>query len=108
VVMFAAVAGGVLAGTSRGDPLPGEDTLKFSQRPMIATPLGPPGTGPVYFGHDELSTMFGVAPTPTAPPYQGRFMADDFADKFDRPVLHVKWWGSSLGAEELHGRGRQT
>jgi len=105
VVMLAVVAGGALAGTSRGDPLPGEDTLKFSQRPMIATSLGPPGTGPRYFGHDELSTMFGVAPVPTAPPYQGRFMADDFADKFDRPVLHVKWWGSYMGPDHFTGGG---
>jgi hypothetical protein len=23
-------------------------------------------------------------------------MADDFADKFSSPVVHVKWWGSYL------------
>jgi hypothetical protein len=28
--------------------------------------------------------------------YQGRFMADDFADEFKTPVVHVKWWGSYL------------
>jgi hypothetical protein len=102
VGMLAVVGGGVLAGTTRADPLPGEDTLKFSQRPMIATSLGP---GAVYFGHDELSTMYGTAPTPTAPPYQGRFMADDFADKFNTPVLHVRWWGSYMGTEHFVGSG---
>jgi len=104
IALFALTAGlGMFSQLARGDPLPGE-ILKFSQKPMIATPLGPAGTPP-YFGHDELSTMYGVAPTPTAPPYQGRFMADDFADKFDTPVLHVRWWGSYMGSDHFTGGG---
>ena len=90
--------------SAKADPLPGE-ILKFQQRPMVATSLGPPGAGPIYFGHDELSTMYGIAPTPGAPPYQGRFMADDFADKFDTPVVHLRWWGSYMGADHFVGSG---
>lgn len=79
------------------DPLPGRDLLKFSQQPMIATTIpDPTGTVGVYGGHDELSTAYGfVNPqTNTIPLYQGKFMADDFADLSNSPVVHVKWWGS--------------
>ncbi len=94
------VAAGVVtlsASLAHGDPLPGRDVLKFTQRPMDATPVD----GALYWGHDELSTIygkqntgqygsaFGISP--------GTFMADDFADNFDTPVVHVKWWGSYLG-----------
>ena len=49
-----------------------------------------------YYGHDELSTAYGFVDPATnvIPSYDGRFMADDFADKLNSPVLHVKWWGS--------------
>jgi hypothetical protein len=83
-----------LAADSIADPLPGRDLLKFSQKPMINTPVidvnGVPNT---YNGHDELSTAYGGV---IAPLYDGRFMADDFADKLSSPVVHVKWWGSYL------------
>ena len=78
------------------DPLPGRDLLKFTQKPMIATPI-PDNNGTVttYMGHDELSTAYGFAQPGTVPQvYQGRFMADDFADNLSSPVVHVKWWGS--------------
>jgi hypothetical protein len=80
------------------DPLPGRDIPKFIQRPMDGTLLpGPQGTVQPYWGHDEFSTAYGVIGA--APPviYQGRFMADDFADEFKTPVVHVQWWGSYLG-----------
>jgi len=102
-VLSAAAGCALLVCNAWADPLPGE-ILKFSQRPEVALQLGPAGT-PIYYGHDELSTMFGIVPTPTAPPYQGRFMADDFADKFDTPVLHVRWWGSYMGTEHFVGGG---
>jgi hypothetical protein len=53
--------------------------------------------GQIYFGHDEFSTAYGVG-TAASPPlnYQGRFMADDFADNFDSPVVHLTWWGSYM------------
>src|SRR5262249_48679393 len=63
---------------------------------MVATPIfGPNGTVQIYQGHDELSTIYGTA-NAAGPPqdYQGKFMADDFADKFSTPVVHVRWWGS--------------
>ncbi|WP_428940656.1 hypothetical protein [Fontivita pretiosa] len=97
-ILTAAAATVVLVpATAPADPLPGRDVLKFSQRPMDGTPIvAPDGTVQRFWGHDELSTaysMFGAAgPTP----YRGVFMADDFADKFSTPVVHVKWWGSYL------------
>ena len=75
------------------DPLPGRDILKFEQKPMVTTTLA----GAVYFGHDEWSTLYNVSPVPGNQQYQGVAMADDFADEFDTPVVHVKWWGSYLG-----------
>jgi hypothetical protein len=80
------------AGRALADPLPNE-TLKFGQQPMVNTAI----TGQIYFGHDELSTAYGVG-TAANPPtsYSGTFMADDFADKFSTPVVHVSWWGSYI------------
>lgn len=84
---------------ANADPLPGRDVLKFSQLPMDGTTIiDPNGTVTDYFGHDELSTAWGEDLTGTGQIdiYRGRFMADDFADNFDSPVVHVKWWGSYL------------
>jgi len=88
----------VLVAAASADPLPGRDVLKFSQRPMDGlTITDSAGVTSAYFGHDELSTAYGsVSADGTIPIYQGRFMADDFADRFDSPVVHVKWWGSYL------------
>lgn len=86
----------ILTSTVSADPLPGE-VLKFQQLPMVATPIN----GVVYSGHDELSTLYGFPSTgnPGDPvlDYRGTSMADDFADPFASPVLHVRWWGSYLG-----------
>jgi hypothetical protein len=88
-----------LAANALADPLPGRDQLKFAQEPMVNTTIpGPNGLPPgVYHGHDELSTLYSSAPV-GAPitDYVGVAMADDFADAFNSPVLHVKWWGSYL------------
>ncbi len=89
------------------DPLPGRDILKFSQLPMDGTPIvtGTDGTVTPFFGHDELSTAYSEFTSgPTGAPvatgrYIGQFMADDFADNFNTPVVHVKWWGSYLNNE---------
>ncbi len=80
------------------DPLPGRDVLKFSQKPLDGfTIVDATGLGQSFFGHDELSTAYGaVDATGVVPLYRGRFMADDFADGFNSPVVHVKWWGSYL------------
>ena len=89
------------AAPAHADPLPGRDVLKFSQQPMVATPI-PDATGQVvdYFGHDELSTAYSVGPEPgVITGYQGVYMADDFADTFADPVVHVRWWGSYLNDE---------
>jgi len=80
-----------------GDPLPGRDVLKFRQRPMDGTPIvNDAGGTTLYWGHDELSTAYSSAEATAPRIYQGVFMADDFADKFISPVVHVKWWGSYL------------
>jgi hypothetical protein len=88
-----------LASGAGADPLPGRDVLKFSQRPMIHTTIpDSQGITQTYFGHDELSTLQiqgGVQP----PTFSGEAMADDFADNFDTPVVHVKWWGSYMGLQ---------
>ncbi len=85
---------GNFAANAIADPLPGRDLLKFSQRPMIATPVvDDNGVINTYQGHDELSTAYTSGFQPL---WEGRFMADDFADKLTSPVVHVKWWGSYL------------
>jgi hypothetical protein len=80
-----------LASPAVADPLPGQ-VLKFQQLPLN---LGlPPSTGgQQYPGHDEWSTAY-LQPQPSVSTYQGTFVADDFADNFSTPVVHVKWWGS--------------
>ncbi len=88
----AVCAAAIFAIPAQADPLPGQ-ILKFDQEPMIATPIA----GAIYFGHDELSTAYGVGNTANPPAsYRGIFMADDFADKFSTPVVHITWWGSYI------------
>lgn len=85
-----------LASGAMADPLAGE-VLKFQQLPMISTTLiGPTGGPEVFHGHDELSTAWGSPSAAGPTTYAGTFMADDFADKFSTPVVHVRWWGSYL------------
>ncbi len=86
----------LITSQTQADPLPGRDVPKFSQKPMIATQIpNDNGLLDTYYGHDQLSTAYGFQGTaPGIPVYQGRFMADDFADNFSSPVVHVKWWGS--------------
>lgn len=89
----------LITSQTQADPLPGRDVPKFSQKPMIQTQiLNDNGVLDDYYGHDELSTAYGFEQQPGAliPLYQGRFMADDFADNLSSPVVHVKWWGSYL------------
>lgn len=95
--LIAAITGVFTVGAS-ADPLPGRDITKFSQKPMLATPID----GVIYNGHDELSTAWGVmnATGDAIANYQGVFMADDFADRFNTPVVHVKWWGSYLNTTQ--------
>jgi len=100
-----AVSIALVATQTQADPLPGRDLLKFSQKPMInTTVLDPNGVQGTYGGHDELSTAYGfMTPPPSQiPVYQGRFMADDFADNLSSPVVHVKWWGSYLNKDFIN------
>jgi hypothetical protein len=86
------------AGLALADPLSGRDVLKFNQLPMDGTPIiGDNGTVDRFYGHDELSTAYSTTLSTGQPGYSGTFIADDFADGFDSPVVHVKWWGSYLG-----------
>jgi hypothetical protein len=97
----------LLANRTHADPLPGRDVLKFTQQPMFNTTLVAPTIPPttlVFNGHDEPSTAYSVlAPTGAPVGYRGEFMADDFADKFASPVVHVKWWGSYLNRPTVAG-----
>ncbi len=88
----------VVSAAVQADPLPGRDQLKFGQDPMLNTTIADPnGTVGIYHGHDELSTLYSsTIPGSIMTEYSGTAMADDFADKFSSPVLHVKWWGSYL------------
>lgn len=98
VVLFASVA--VVAAAAWADPLPWEFP-KFKQEPMLHTTIqSSDGTVQTYFGHDELSTAYHY---PNYPPqtYRGTFMADDFADNYDTPVVHVTWWGSYMNVDPL-------
>ncbi len=91
------LAASFLARSAVADPLPGRDVLKFSQQPMIATPISvQPGAVELFNGHDEISTAWGSPSATGITTYSGPFMADDFADTFSSPVVHVKWWGSYL------------
>jgi hypothetical protein len=91
LALTAIVAGSsTFATQSSADPLPGE-IPKFNQSPMVNTAIG----GQIYFGHDELSTAYGDISQPVVS-FTGRFMADDFADKFNTPVVHLTWWGSYI------------
>jgi len=92
----------LLSTNVHADPLPGRDVLKFSQRPMIDTQMvSDAGFLTSYHGHGELSTAWSwySAANPgnfNFIGYQGTIMTDDFADRFNSPVVHVKWWGSYL------------
>jgi hypothetical protein len=121
IAKYLAVIGtlSILAGHAVADPWPNE-ALKFYQMPLNngATPYlvppppthpNTPGYGTVpstarYPGHDELSTA--VRTNPNAP-YQGTYMADDFADYSNSPVTHVRWWGSYLGQQPTVGGVRR-
>lgn len=91
--------GSIGAVSALADPLPGE-VLKFQQLPMDGTVIPTAGAVGVYYGHDELSTARLV---PSTGAYTGMFMADDFADKFATPVVHVRWWGSYLNGTVGNG-----
>ncbi len=94
VFLAAALLAAGFTAVATADPLPGRDKLKFSQQPMInTTVIDNNGTVGIYQGHDELSTAYSFNNQPL---WQGKFMADDFADNFSTPVVHVKWWGSYL------------
>lgn len=97
VAMAALAASLLFAMRAVADPLPARDLLKFSQKPMDGTQIiSPNGTVQRFWGHDELSTAYSTVGATGPTPYRGTFMADDFADKFDSPIVHVKWWGSYL------------
>ena len=87
--LIALLAVALPALTASADPLSGQ-IRKFEQLPLRGEP---------YYGHDEPSTAY-ASLDPVNPDvlgkYQGQFMADDFADLVDIPVVHVTWWGSYL------------
>jgi PEP-CTERM motif len=76
-------------GQACADPLSNE-VLKFQQLPLN-NGQGPSVGGAPYPGHDEWSTARIDTSNNT---FQGTFMADDFADLSNDPVVHVRWWGS--------------
>ncbi len=93
--LFAMALAICFPGVVVADPIHGRDILKFSQKPMLDTVI--PGDPIHYHGHDEFSTAYGVPDAlGNVTLYVGNYMADDFADEFKTPVVHLKWWGSYL------------
>jgi len=80
-----------------------QQPLRTDRKPFQQLPLDGifNGENEDYFGHDELSTAwsaytYDVPDQPMLIGYQGCYMADDFADLVDTPVIQIKWWGSYL------------
>ena len=102
-ILAAIVCISLVAGRLQADPLPGEE-LKFIQMPLngglpvpIVLPSGAVSGTPAPFpGHDEASTAYLSQTVPPQPVLSGPFMADDFSDKLNTPVVHVQWWGSYM------------
>ena len=74
--------------------------LKFQQLPLDNLLIDQT----TYWGHDELSSVYTMYDDQIPPQsvdgiYDGCYMADDFADLADTPVIRVKWWGSYLEDE---------
>src|SRR5215471_17721900 len=92
-IAMATITCAAIAAQAVADPLPGQ-VLKFQQLPLNNGLPAYPGAsiGQPFPGHDEVSTAYLQATAPNT--YQGAFMADDFADNFSTPVVHVRWWGS--------------
>ena len=78
------------------------EILKFSQLPMLDTHMvDDSGLVRGFHGHDELSTAWSQFKTQKDGTrmfdgYSGQLMADDFADRLNSPVVHLRWWGSYL------------
>ncbi len=89
LALFAVAAGAAMfaAGNARGDPYPWQ-ILKFDQQPLNNVNIN----GAVYNGTDEPSWAI----LNTAGSYSGPGVADDFADLYNTPVVHISWWGSYL------------
>jgi hypothetical protein len=88
------------ASSASADPLPGQ-ALKFQQLPLN-NGLAPSAGGAPFPGHDEMSTAYATRdPLGQITGWSGPYMADDFADTFTTPVVHLRWWGSYLTPPSL-------
>ncbi len=65
---------------------------KFQQVPLNGLTID----NHTYWGHDELSTAYSEIDVAAPGFYEGCYMADDFADLVDSPVLRLTWWGSYI------------
>ncbi len=107
-IFIIAITALIFTGTAvQADPLPGQ-LLKFSQLPQDGVVI----YNQPYYGHDELSTIYGdrLEDGTTQPGFfgqEGVYMADDFADHFDTPVVHVRWWGSYMNQNQTGVNGVQ-
>ncbi len=70
-----------------------DEELKFQQLPLNGLTIDQF----TYWGHDELSTAYRNPDIPNK--FEGCYMADDFADLKNSPVIKLKWWGSYLENE---------
>ena len=102
ILLLALALAALVGSPALADPLP-DQILKFQQLPQNGVII----EGLPYYGHDELSTIYGrridtgvlgeTGFESYTPPFQpGTYMADDFADKITSEIVHVTWWGSYL------------
>ena len=81
--------------SATADPLEGQ-VLKFQQKPLDGLTFD----GETYWGHNQWSTAYGtrLSNVPWGfqmdPGLMVEYRADDFADEFNTPVMHVRWCGS--------------
>ena len=95
----------ILATQSQADPISPGDLLKFDQQPMVNTAFG----AQIYFGHDELSTAYGVGNTANPPRIIGvRSWPMTSPTTSASPVVHVTWWGSYIDDNNAAFRPNST
>ena len=75
------------------------EVLKFQQLPLN-NGLTPTTGGIPIPGTTNGARLWPFSPGPA---YQGDFMADDFSDKENTPVYHIRWWGSYDQNQSFNG-----
>ena len=76
-----------------------DEVVKFQQLPLDGILVN---NEAMYFGHDEFSTAYSwYDEAGQFVGYEGCYMADDFADLVNTPVISLRWWGSYILNEDI-------